>query len=56
MTDFEFGLEHNVETVWDARVWHHTVTGSVATRDYNYRTASTPMDAKLSVRNEAATI
>ncbi|QMR41585.1 type VI secretion system Vgr family protein [Klebsiella aerogenes] len=44
-----------VEAVWDARVWHHTVTDSVATRDYNYRTASTPMDAKVSVRNEAAT-
>lgn len=44
-----------VEAVWDARVWHHTVTGSVATRDYNYRTASTPMDATVSVRNEAAT-
>lgn len=44
-----------VEAVWDARVWHHTVTGSVATRDYNYRTASTPMDATATVRNEAAT-
>jgi len=44
-----------VEAVWDARVWHHTVTGSVATRDYNYRTAGTPMDAKVSVRSEAAT-
>ncbi|WP_277972604.1 type VI secretion system Vgr family protein [Pantoea agglomerans] len=44
-----------VEAVWDARVWHHTVTGSVATRDYNYRAASTPMDAQVSVRNEAAT-
>lgn len=44
-----------VEAVWDARVWHHTVTGSVATRDYNYRTASTPMDAQASVRNEVAT-
>ena len=44
-----------VEAVWDARVWHHTVTGRVATRDYNYRTASTPMDAQVSVRNEAAT-
>lgn len=44
-----------VEAVWDARVWHHTVTGSVATRDYNYRIASTPMDAQVSVRNEAAT-
>ncbi|EPN2806681.1 type VI secretion system Vgr family protein [Serratia marcescens] len=44
-----------VEAVWDARVWHHSVTGRVATRDYNYRTASTPMDAVVSVRNEAAT-
>ncbi|MCK7420192.1 type VI secretion system Vgr family protein [Enterobacter asburiae] len=44
-----------VEAVWDARVWHHTVTGSVAIRDYNYRTASTPMDATATVRNEAAT-
>ncbi|WP_312629003.1 type VI secretion system tip protein VgrG [Scandinavium sp.] len=44
-----------VEAVWDARVWHHTVTGRVATRDYNYRTASTPMDAVVSVRNEVAT-
>ncbi|MEY8712097.1 type VI secretion system Vgr family protein [Mangrovibacter phragmitis] len=44
-----------VEAVWDARVWHHTVTGSVTTRDYNYRAAGTPMDATASVRNEAAT-
>ncbi|WP_033783770.1 type VI secretion system Vgr family protein [Pantoea sp. 9140] len=44
-----------VEAVWAARVWHHTVTGSVSTRDYNYRTAGTPMDAQVSVRNEAAT-
>lgn len=44
-----------VEAVWDARVWHHTVTGRVATQDYNYRTASTPMNAVVSVRNEAAT-
>lgn len=43
------------EAAWDARVWHNTVTGSVATRDYNYRTATTPMDARTSVRNEAAT-
>ena len=45
-----------VEAVWDARVWHHTVTGSVVMRDYNYRTASTPMDAAASVRNEVATL
>ena len=44
-----------VEAVWDARVWHHTVTGGVTTRDYNYRTADMPMDATASVRNEAAT-
>ncbi|MCX8959052.1 type VI secretion system tip protein VgrG [Erwinia psidii] len=44
-----------VEAVWDARVWHNTVTGSVATRDYNYRTASTPMDARAEVRNDMAT-
>ncbi|EWG64828.1 MULTISPECIES: type VI secretion system Vgr family protein [unclassified Enterobacter] len=44
-----------VEAVWDARVWHHTVTGSVVFRDYNYRTATTPMDARVSVRNEVAT-
>lgn len=44
-----------VEAVWDARVWHNTVTGSVAIRDYNYRMAGTRMDAAVSVRNEAAT-
>ncbi|WP_256852683.1 type VI secretion system Vgr family protein [Pantoea sp. Fr+CA_20] len=44
-----------VEAVWDARVWHQTVTGSVVTRDYNYQAANTPMDAQASVRNEAAT-
>ncbi|EIY0669848.1 type VI secretion system tip protein VgrG [Salmonella enterica] len=44
-----------VEAVWDARVWHNTVTGSVVFRDYNYRTATTPMDARVSVRNEVAT-
>ncbi|HHA1488669.1 type VI secretion system contractile sheath large subunit [Enterobacter hormaechei] len=31
------------------------VTGTVATRDYNYRTATTPMDAAVSVRNDAVT-
>ncbi|MEW5291516.1 type VI secretion system tip protein VgrG [Erwinia papayae] len=44
-----------VEAVWDARVWHHTVTGSVSLRDYNYRMAGTPVDAAVSVRNEATT-
>ncbi|HAV1831595.1 TPA: type VI secretion system tip protein VgrG [Enterobacter hormaechei subsp. steigerwaltii] len=43
------------ESVWDARVWHNTVTGSVSHRDYNYRTATTPMDARAEVRNDMAT-
>ncbi|MCK7150218.1 type VI secretion system tip protein VgrG [Enterobacter roggenkampii] len=43
------------ESVWDVRTWHRVATGSVATRDYNYRTASTPMDATVSVRNDAVT-
>ncbi|MEA4717177.1 type VI secretion system tip protein VgrG [Klebsiella pneumoniae] len=43
------------ESVWDVRTWHNIATGIVATRDYNYRTASTPMDATVSVRNDAVT-
>ncbi|MEP8941396.1 type VI secretion system Vgr family protein [Enterobacter ludwigii] len=43
------------ESIWDVRTWHTLATGTVATRDYNYRTASTPMDATVSVRNDAVT-
>ncbi|MFZ5103333.1 type VI secretion system Vgr family protein [Enterobacter roggenkampii] len=43
------------ESVWDVRTWHRIATGTVATRDYNYRTATTPMDATVSVRNDAVT-
>ncbi len=43
------------ESVWDVRTWHNVATGSVAARDYNYRTATTPMDAAVSVRNDAVT-
>ncbi|MEG5566509.1 type VI secretion system tip protein VgrG, partial [Enterobacter ludwigii] len=43
------------ESVWDVRTWHTLATGTVATRDYNYRTAFTPMDATVSVRNDAVT-
>ncbi|MCP3815710.1 type VI secretion system tip protein VgrG, partial [Enterobacter hormaechei] len=43
------------ESVWDVRTWHSVTTGTVATRDYNYRTATTPMDATASVRSEAVT-
>ncbi|MCV2535722.1 type VI secretion system tip protein VgrG [Enterobacter wuhouensis] len=43
------------ESVWDVRTWHRIATGTVTTRDYNYRTASTPMDAVVSVRSDAVT-
>ncbi|EOF2689343.1 type VI secretion system Vgr family protein [Enterobacter hormaechei] len=43
------------ESVWDVRTWHNIATGTVATRDYNYRTSSTPMDATVSVRSDAVT-
>ena len=43
------------ESVWDVRTWHNIAIGTVVTRDYNYRTASTPMDATVSVRNDAVT-
>ncbi|WP_395301088.1 type VI secretion system tip protein VgrG [Enterobacter sp. ECC-175] len=43
------------ESVWDVRTWHRVVTDTIATRDYNYRTAATPMDAAVSVRNDAVT-
>ncbi|HCI6169416.1 TPA: type VI secretion system tip protein VgrG, partial [Klebsiella quasipneumoniae subsp. quasipneumoniae] len=43
------------ESVWDVRTWHNISTGTVVTRDYNYRTAFTPMDATVSVRNDAVT-
>ena len=43
------------ESVWDVRTWHRVFTGTVATRDYNYRTATTPMDATVSVRHDGVT-
>ncbi|MFS4487716.1 type VI secretion system Vgr family protein, partial [Erwinia amylovora] len=43
------------ESVWDVRSWHNVVTGSVVTRDHNYRTAATPLNATVSVRNDAVT-
>lgn len=43
------------ESAWGLRTWHNTVTGQVRTRDYNYRTATTPMDASVTVRNNATT-
>lgn len=43
------------ESVWGLRTWHNTVTGLVRTRDYNYRTATTPMDSAVTARNSATT-
>lgn len=43
------------DAVWDVRCWQNTVTGVVRTRDYNYRTADTPMDSAVTVRSEAIT-
>jgi len=43
------------ESVWDVHTRHQVVPGRVRTRDYNYRDASTPMDATVSVRSEAVT-
>lgn len=43
------------ESVWGLRTWHNTVTHLVRTRDYNYRTASTPMDSTVAISNNATT-
>ncbi|WP_064555268.1 type VI secretion system Vgr family protein [Buttiauxella noackiae] len=43
------------ESVWGVRTWHNVVSGGVALRDYNYRTATTPLDATVSVRNDVVT-
>ena len=48
-------FDGTAESVWDVRTWHRVATGTVATRDYNYRTATTPMDATVSVRNDVVT-
>lgn len=48
-------FEGAAESVWDVRTWHNIATGTVVTRDYNYRTATTPMDAAVSVRSDAVT-
>ena len=43
------------ESVWDVRTWHSPVTGRVTTRDYNYRTASMPLETSVTVRSDAVT-
>ncbi|HCI4545517.1 TPA: type VI secretion system tip protein VgrG [Klebsiella quasipneumoniae subsp. quasipneumoniae] len=44
------------ESVWGVHTRYQVVPGRASTRDYNYRTATTPMDASVSVRSEAATV
>jgi type VI secretion system secreted protein VgrG len=43
------------ECVWGVRTWHNVVPGGVHANTYNYRTATTPMHASVSVRSEAVT-
>ncbi|WP_435953136.1 type VI secretion system Vgr family protein [Dryocola sp. BD626] len=37
------------ESIWDVHTAYHVVSGSVATRDYNYRDALTPKDSTESI-------
>ncbi|WP_058972564.1 type VI secretion system Vgr family protein [Type-D symbiont of Plautia stali] len=43
------------EAVWGLRSWHDVVTGGVAVKDYNYRQAAEPGEAKAAVRSHAIT-
>ncbi|BBT90018.1 hypothetical protein WP8W19C02_16380 [Enterobacter cloacae] len=43
------------ESVLDMYPLNKVVPGMVSVRDYNYRTAGTPMDATVSVRSDAVT-
>lgn len=43
------------ECVWGVRTWHNVVPGGVHANTYNYRTATTPMHARVSVRSDAVT-
>ncbi|WP_279052132.1 type VI secretion system Vgr family protein [Cedecea davisae] len=44
--------DNGQESVWNIQPKDHVVTGSVATRDYNYRDALTPLDSSVTVRQE----
>lgn len=43
------------ECVWSVRTRHNVVPGGVHANTYNYRTATTPMHARVSVRSDALT-
>lgn len=44
--------DNGQESVWDISPEDRVVTGSVSTRDYNYREALTPQDSSVTVRQE----
>lgn len=44
--------DNGQESVWDISLEDRVVTGSVSTRDYNYREALTPQDSSVTVRQE----
>jgi len=44
--------DNGQESVWDISPEDRVVTGSVSTRDYNYREALTPQDSSVAVRQE----
>ncbi|WP_435955007.1 type VI secretion system Vgr family protein [Dryocola sp. BD626] len=43
------------ECVWGVRTWNAVVPGEVHAKTYHYRTAATPLNAHVSVRNDAVT-
>ncbi|EPO1077094.1 type VI secretion system Vgr family protein [Cronobacter sakazakii] len=43
------------ESVWSVRTWHTVVPGLTHVNRYNYRSATSPMQAQVAVRSEAVT-
>ncbi|EOV9546882.1 type VI secretion system Vgr family protein [Cronobacter sakazakii] len=43
------------ESVWGVRTWHTVVPGRTYVNRYNYRCATSPMQAQVAVRSEAVT-
>ncbi|EKY3231751.1 type VI secretion system tip protein VgrG [Cronobacter malonaticus] len=43
------------ESVWGVRTWHTVVPGLTHVNRYNYRSATSPMQAQVAVRSEAVT-
>ncbi|WP_420257923.1 hypothetical protein [Enterobacter intestinihominis] len=48
-------LDGAAESVWDVRTLGQCCHRTVATRDYNYRTATMLLDATVSVRSKTST-